>query len=180
MSAVEDKFDTEVLATNLKALFSYVQRVRLEIASLNQASDGVDKFESMGKQLDGIVEATKDATDTIMDAVEKNSEIVEKLKELVTDKDQLALVNQVLENNNAVFEACAFQDLTGQRVSKIVKSVTYVEDRVEALRKVWGKRELEKVKIETDEGLTEDQKILHGPQVKADAISQDEIDKLFD
>jgi chemotaxis protein CheZ len=180
MSAAVENLDTEMLEKNLKDLFNYIQRVRQEIAALNRSADDADKFATMGDQLDGIIEATKDATDTIMEAVEKNSEAVGKLKEATTDADQIALLDQIQNNNNAVFEACAFQDLTGQRVTKIIKSVTYVEARVDALREIWGKEELDKVKIESDHELTEDEKLLHGPQRKAEAISQDEIDKLFD
>ena len=66
-----DKLDAQRLSDNLEALFSYVQRVRTEIASLNQSGDGEDKFATMGEQLDGVVEATKDASDSIMEAIEK-------------------------------------------------------------------------------------------------------------
>ena len=63
-------------------------------------------------------------------------------------------------------------------MNKIVKSVSYVEDRVSALREIWGDQELDKVEIAVEE-LTDDEKLLNGPQSKAEAISQDEIDKLF-
>lgn len=180
MRLAEDKVDFELLEKNLKSLFSYIQRVRKEIATLNRDADGVDKFATMGEQLDAIVESTQDATDVIMDSLENNGDVVGKLKEVITDEDQIALLNQVLDNNNAVFEACAFQDLTGQRVTKIIKSVTYVEDRVNTLMEIWGRKELEKIKTAPDDESTEDEFMLHGPQLKADAISQDEIDKLFD
>ena len=71
------------------------------------------------------------------------------------------------------------QDITGQRVSKIVKSISYVEERVTALREIWGDDELAKVELAVVE-LTEDEKLLNGPQLKTAAISQDEIDALFD
>lgn len=180
MRLAEDKVDFEILEKNLQSLFSYIQRVRKEIAALNRDADGVDKFATMGEQLDAIVESTQDATDVIMDSLEKNGDVVGKLKEVITDEDQVALLNQVLDNNNAIFEACAFQDLTGQRVTKIIKSVTYVEDRVNTLMEIWGRKELDRIKIEPDVELTEDEIMLRGPQLKADAISQDEIDKLFD
>ncbi len=180
MSQVPPKFDAEVIRENIQALFQYIQRVRVEIAALNRDADGINKFTTMGEQLDAIVESTKDATDVIMDAVEKNNETIAALEKLIKDDDQAELLNRIADTNNAVFEACAFQDLTGQRVSKIVKSVTYVEDRVNALIESWGREELEKVEIETFEVLSEEEKLLHGPQLKADAISQDEIDKLFD
>ena len=173
-----EALDSRRLSENLEALFSYVERVRTEIASLNQSGTGENKFATMGEQLDGVVEATKDASDSIMEAVEKNNEAVAKLKESITEADLIEVLEDIENNNNAVFEACAFQDITGQRVTKIVKSVSYVEDRVTALREIWGGDELDKVERVAEE-LTEDEKLLNGPQSKAEAISQDEIDKLF-
>ena len=170
----------EELGENLNALFKYVDRVRVEIASLNKSRDGDDKFMTMSKQLDGVVEATKEASDRIMDAMEKSGEAAEQLRDTLTDPTQLACLDRIVDSNNVVFEACAFQDLTGQRVAKIVKSVSYVEERVTALRAIWGSRELEAVELCEEDDLTEDEKLLNGPQAKAEAISQDEIDKLFD
>ncbi len=170
--------DSQRLSENLEALFSYVQRVRTEIASLNQSGDGEDKFATMGEQLDGVLEATKDASDSIMEAIEKNNEAVAKLKESIEDSELIELLETIENSNSAVFEACAFQDITGQRVTRIVKSVSYVEDRVNALREIWGDDELAKVELAAVE-MTENEKLLHGPQSKAEAISQDEIDKLF-
>ena len=180
MAVAEDRADNDFLAENLEALFLYLQRVRREIASLNCSADGVNKFETMGQQLDGIMESTSEASDTIMDAVEKSGEAVEKLAASLTEPSLIALLDQISDCNNTVFEACAFQDLTGQRVAKIVKSVTYVETRVNKLMEIWGRHELERVDRLPAEKLTDDQKLLNGPQTKAQAISQSEIDKLFD
>ena len=173
-----EDLDGQGLSDYLEALFSYVQRVRMEIASLNQSEDGEDKFATMGEQLDGVIEATKDTSDAIMEAIEKNNEAVAKLKESLDDPELVGLVDAIENGNNAVFEACAFQNITGQRVTKIIKSVSYVEERVAALRDIWGNDALENVERVVEE-LTDDEKLLNSPQSKADAISQEEIDKLF-
>jgi chemotaxis protein CheZ len=173
--------EQEVLSLNLElqALMQYIQRVRQEIASINRGADGDDYFESMGEQLDAIVQATEAATNLIMEMVEKNQEAVNTLKETVTEPEQVALLDQIIDNGNAVFEACSFQDITGQRVSKIVKSVTYVEQRVNTLVEVWGRDALDSVEVVAEEK-TADEAMLSGPQLKGQGISQDEIDKLFD
>lgn len=172
--------DAGGLEENLMALFNYVKRVRTEIAALNHAADGIDKFLSMSEQLDGVIEATSDATDTIMDAVEKNDGIVAKLQAAITDPGQAKLLEELSANNAEVFEACAFQDLTGQRVSKIIKSLSYVEERVNVLRKIWGDHELSAIEVPAEAELTAAEMLLNGPQAKNVAISQEEIDKLFD
>ena len=180
MKIMKDLPASQKLEENLNALFRYVDRVRVEIATLNKSGDGDDKFMTMSKQLDGVVEATKDASDRIMDAVENSNAASDKLREALSDPAQLELLDRIIDSNNVVFEACAFQDLTGQRVTKIVKSVSYVEARVTALRAIWGNRELDAFEVKQKDERTEDEKLLHGPQITAEAISQDEIDRLFD
>ena len=111
---------------------------------------------------------------------EKNNEIVGKLRELITDEAQLQLLDQISTNDNDVFEACSFQDITGQRITKVVKSVTYVEDRVSALIAVWGKEEIDRIEVKAETDKTANEKLMHGPALEGESITQAEIDKLFD
>lgn len=171
--------EAETLRKELMGLFQYIQRVRMEIANISRPADEDYHFESMAEQLDSVVKATDEASNTIMGAVETNEEIVGKLRALVTDPAQKKLLDDLSNNDMSILEACAFQDLTGQRVNKVAKSVTYVEARVNALVEVWGREELEDVVIEKVEK-TADEKLLHGPQDADKAISQAEIDSLFD
>ncbi len=65
-------------------------------------------------------------------------------------------------------------------MSKVVKSVAYVEERINALIEIWGKDELDNVEVEPEREKTADENLVHGPQRAGEGISQDEIDKLFD
>ncbi|MGA0395144.1 MAG: hypothetical protein ACO3MW_13915 [Rhodospirillales bacterium] len=172
----------DVLKAEISGLLRYMQRIRTEIAAMNRGRDEDHNFETMGKQLDAIVEATEKATDTIMNAMEQNEESVAKIKEGLDDPEKIALLDKIIDNGNVVFEACSFQDITGQRVTKIVKSITFVEERVNALLDIWGRDALDDVEVETDEEVKREQELLlRGPQLDGqETISQDEIDKLFD
>ena len=172
--------DAEALKQELVGLFQYIRRVRQEIAAIYRPADGDNQFDSMADQLDAIVGATEEATNTIMEAMEKNDEMLAKLREGITDADHLACLDSIAANGAAVFEACSFQDITGQRVSKVVKSVSYVEERINALIEIWGKDELDNVDVAAEREKTADEKLLHGPQRTGEGISQDDIDKLFD
>jgi chemotaxis protein CheZ len=79
--------------------------------------------------------------------------------------------------------ACGFQDLTGQRIKKVVNTLHYMERRVAAMVEIWG--------VETGTATTEivamaeddvrpDKELLHGPQAKGEGVSQADIDALFD
>ncbi len=172
----------DILKAEISGLLRYMQRVRVEIAGMNRGRDEDHNFESMGKQLDAIVEATEKATDTIMTSMEENEDCVTKIKVGIDDPEKIALLDKIINNGNVVFEACSFQDITGQRVSKIVKSITFVEERVNKLLDIWGRDGLDDVEVEIDaEVKREKELVLHGPQLDGQAaISQDDIDKLFD
>ncbi len=91
-----------------------------------------------------------------------------------------------------IFEACTFQDITGQRISKVVSTLNFIDERVSAF--------VDKLRLPEGEGIsteeTEEERrkrelILHGPQHAGEGVSQSdvdamlaeaqsEIDKLFD
>lgn len=168
------------LKSELQGLFQYVQRVRMEIAAIDRPADKEHAFESMGEQLDAIVNATEAATNTIMSSMEKNEDVLDELRKVITDPDQLAMLDQIATNGYDVFEACSFQDITGQRVSKVVKSITYVEDRVNALVDIWGKIQLADVDVKPLREKTADEALLQGPQLDGKGMDQAAIDSLFD
>jgi chemotaxis protein CheZ len=170
------------LRDELGALFRYMQRVRQEIAAIDRPADQDHGFESMGDQMDAIVKATESATNTIMEAMESAEEANSKLREQITDPVQVELLDQITTNANQVFEACSFQDITGQRVNKVAKSITYVEARVNALIDLFGAEQMAEVEVEVapDQEKTADEELLSGPQSDGQGLSQDDIDQLFD
>jgi len=172
--------EATLLKQELLGLFEYLKRVREEIAAINRPADEELHFDSMSDQLHAIVQATEEATDTIMGCMGENDNIIIELKKSVTDPEAVKQLDQISANGADVFEACSFQDITGQRITKVVKSVTYVEDRVNALISVWGKEEIDSIEVKVEIEKTEDEKLLKGPALEGEGITQDEIDKLFD
>lgn len=168
------------LKSEFQGLLLYIQRVRQEIAAIRNPHEEDHQFGSMGEQLDAIVKTTEQATTTIMEAMENNDDAVDALRAQLSDPAQIALLDKISQNGMDVFEACSFQDITGQRVNKVVKSITYVEQRVEALVKVWGESELADVEVEPAAEKTEVEALLNGPQLEGEGLSQDDIDSLFD
>ncbi|MEQ8227155.1 MAG: protein phosphatase CheZ [Rhodospirillales bacterium] len=177
---METKEELDLLHAEILNLFNYIQRVRKEVAAITRVDEGNGRFDNMSDQLDAIVQATAEATNSIMEIVEQNSDTLQKIRDKTDDPEIRALLDEVENNSSNIFEACTFQDITGQRVTKIARSVTYVESRVNSLIEIFGKEHLENVEIEDEVEKTEDEKLLSGPQLEGEGISQDEIDKLFD
>jgi len=173
--AVNDKLRSEIVN-----LLQYIQRLREELASVTYREDEQTTFEVMSDQLDAIVTATEDATNTILHSIEDVGSLVDELRVAEQADQRNALRDKIAGSTTQIMEACTFQDITGQRVSKIVGSLRFVEERVNAMADIWGRSDIEKLSESMPKKeKTGDEALLNGPQLPGDSISQAEIDKLF-
>ncbi|HAQ00066.1 MAG TPA: hypothetical protein DCQ35_08595, partial [Rhodospirillum rubrum] len=76
-------------------------------------------------------------------------------------------------------EACNFQDLTGQRITKVVNTMKFVEERVDKMMAIWGRESFRDLEEDPPMIAAGDNRLLNGPQDVGKGISQDEIDRLF-
>jgi len=74
-----------------------------------------------GLELEAVVQATESAANTIMGAAEA---INDWLREGRRDPES---VDAMAAKVNAIFEACTFQDITGQRIRRAIKQLQQVE-----------------------------------------------------
>ena len=148
---METKEELELLQAEILNLFNYIQRVRKEVAAITRSDEGNGRFDNMSDQLDAIVQATEDATNSIMEVVEQDAETIQEIRGKTEDPEILGLLDRLDNNQSNIFQACTFQDITGQRVTKIARSVTYVESRVNSLIEIFGKEHLENVEVEVEE-----------------------------
>ncbi len=175
--------EDDQLRNEVVSLFRYIRRLKDEIAQLNTRLDEQDRFQTMSDQLDEIVHATEGATHTILEAVEEIESAVQEVRAADQDGVAAALCDRISGKTTAAIEACTFQDVTGQRVSKIVRSIQFVEDRINAITDLWGRADIERLAdrfADDDEPETNAGEQLTGPALQGGGISQAEIDKLFD
>ncbi|MGE5547140.1 MAG: protein phosphatase CheZ [Solirubrobacterales bacterium] len=170
--------DILVLKKELVGLFGHLQKIRKELAALNTPG-AEDHFGSMSEQLDAIVAATEGATNTIMESVEGIDNLMTEARGLTQDPKLTTIFDSVTDKVNGVFEACSFQDITGQRVTKVVNTLKFVEERINAIIFTWGRDELTKVVVEIKEEQDPDKKLLHGPQLPGQGVSQEDVDKML-
>lgn len=151
-----------------QALADYIDDARLEISSLSPDHDNSAGIPRAGLELEAIVQQTESATNTIMESAESIME---------ADSSDMEAYSTTV--NNAVmqiFEACSFQDITGQRISKVVSTLEHVEDRVGRLINILGVMENSQ---ETKKEISEDEALLSGPALEGEGIDQSEIDALL-
>ncbi len=163
--------DTKIYA-EFRDLADHISQTRTEIVRLRADKIKSEKIPKAGKELDAIVRSTEEATDTIMGAAE----------EIMGADTADAEAYQTLVNDACmrIFEACSFQDLTGQRITKVVKTFTYIEDRISTLLEAHGDLLPAAGDDEADETVTVDGgTVLDGPQMEGGGVSQDDVDAMF-
>lgn len=127
-------------------------------------------------ELDAVVGATEEATGTILDACEAMENVANGLEPAQRDQI-LALVTQI-------YEACNFQDVTGQRITKVVKTLQQIEARVGELLVAFGDLAIHcddatSLQEQAEAVLPTDARLLNGPQLPEDAKRQAEIDAIL-
>ncbi len=125
------------------------------------------------------VRATEGATFTIIDIAERVDELLHDLKSHTGDSTIVATADEIAETTVDLYEACNFQDITGQRIKKVVNTLQFVEERLAAMIEIWGADTLAVTEHPKDARAGEEG-LLQGPQMEEDAIAQEDIDKLFD
>ena len=153
-----------------QSLSDYISNARKEIAALEPENQEAARIPRAGKELDAIVKATEEATNRIMNA----AEAIMGADPSDSDAYQQTVNDAVME----IFEACSFQDITGQRISKVVETLTYIEQRAKDLRNLMGVQESD-AGPQTEEDISEDKKLLNGPALEGEGIDQNEVDALL-
>nr|WP_246522815.1 protein phosphatase CheZ [Neoroseomonas eburnea] len=108
----------ENLATRIAEVHSQIARLIAIPASGARNS---------GLELEAVVQATEAAAETILEAAEA-------IQRWLDDGAQdTASIAALTERVNAIFQACSFQDLTGQRIRRAIRQLQQVETMLEGL-----------------------------------------------
>jgi chemotaxis protein CheZ len=158
------------LYRELEDLARFIQSAKREIAALRPHDIQDEHIPMATDELDAVITATAQATGEILD----RAEALGKLAATLPPEAAAEITDAVTR----IFEASNFQDITGQRITKVVKALKYIETKIDSLVATFGTRELEvsPAPVEEPQG---DAKLLHGPQMPTIANSQAEIDAIL-
>jgi chemotaxis protein CheZ len=179
----EKKFEeAKHLARELEDLSNHILNTKREIALISVQTDG-GNFQSANFELDAVVKQTEDATNNIMTAAENISALSNSLTEIEDPVARAAKIDKINDEVVTIYESCNFQDITGQRIRKIVRMLTYIETRIENMVRIWGASEIGQMTAGAAEeeraAANDEADLLNGPQLPGAAVSQTEIDDFF-
>ena len=128
-------------------------------------------------ELDAIVTATERATSEILNAAERLGELAPRLRQAGQAEIAELIDAQVTE----ILMACSFQDITGQRTTKVVNTLRYIEQRVKTMVEIWGVAETGTASHShrRPDDMREDAHLLNGPALSGGMV-QDDVDALLD
>ena len=176
--------EAAALKHELDLMQKAIAQTKQEIVALHYEGASAERIRSVTDELDEVVAGTEAATDTILAAAEIIDNHAANLTASLKDGADVAAATEIQENVIQIFEACNFQDITGQRITKVVKALQYIEERVSRMLEIWGESSFAEIaRPEVPEMDENDPKsLLHGPSKSSDEgrASQDEIDALFD
>jgi len=156
----------DTLVGVLQYLSDHIRATRAEIGAIRGSGSGDQLFGSTADELEEIVTETARAANRIMDA----AETIEGVAAKVDSASAAALTDAVTH----IYEASSFQDITGQRITKVVRALQSMESKLQSLAGAFGRADF--TPPAPAEG---DAALLNGPQLAQSASSQDDIDALF-
>ena len=162
--------EPQTVIAELIEIADYIAHLREEIGALRANEMSRDRIPMAHEELGSVVQATAGATNTIMEAAEA----------MLGLPDGPGYRDAVEERINTIFEACAFQDITGQRIAKVVESLRLFEQRL--ARFVGAVKARDAAAIHPAERARRPRAgdpLLNRPQAAEATPSQDHIDALF-
>lgn len=151
-----------------------IAAAKAEIAALRVHDINADHIPSATDELDAIVAHTAEATESILETCETLDRVGGEL----SGEGQRDLAAQLQDATTRIYEACSFQDITGQRITKVVATLKTIEAKVAHIIAAFSdRRHDDEIEHLPEPPPVED--LLHGPQLPANAMDQTDIDKLL-
>ncbi len=164
-----DREEKGPLIAVLEHLSHYVQSTRRDIAALRIADDSEDSFSTAAAELQEIVAESAKATNDIIAAAEA-------IETMAASRDR-ATAKVLSDAATRIYVSCAFQDITGQRISKVLHALQRIEMGVAELAQACtGELETQSAAAPA---MMRDGARLEGPPRNAPPTRQEDIDRLF-
>ncbi len=173
----------EKLKVELDLIYDAINRTKREIAVLHGKSFEGNEMSKVTGELGAVVGGTEEATQQILEAAEAIDQAASALAKVTSPDQQKLLSEEIQERVVSIFEACNFQDLTGQRISKVLSTMKFIENHITVMMEIWGGvdaiRAHAPAMTDDREG---DARLLNGPKLEGAVghASQNDIDALFD
>jgi chemotaxis protein CheZ len=157
----------------IKGLYSLIDNIYGALHDLRGEAKGIAHnadIPDAALHLRDVLKTTEDATMTILHAANDIASEVSGLKN--AEKTQ----GIVMENIGKIIESCSFQDISGQRIKRVLRLIDDLQSQLMKLSQ--GNAGSVVHAVESHKAKSTGS-LLNGPQLSAHAPSQSEVDNMF-
>lgn len=191
----------ENLSENYRSELKSVTNLRSDISEIDEAIRGTKKelaaikvgnniggVDIAALELTTVVSQTEQATNDILAAAEAIETIAGSIQSETTLDNAKALAADIAEKITTIYMASNFQDLSGQRITRVVDTLNFIESRIHRMIEAWGGLQALHDLIEAELQVKEQERATEGSAALAngpvlvnsdDHVDQSEIDALF-
>jgi chemotaxis protein CheZ len=159
----------------MRDIAGYIESLKREIGVLKANEIKSARIPAAGQELSAVCQATEAATNTIMECAEAVM--------AADSSDSVVYKALVADKMMVIFEACSFQDITGQRISKVVETLQLIDERVSRFAKAIAAKDASDETSDPEAVRAREERrkrlLLNGPALDGPATSQSEVDAMF-
>jgi chemotaxis protein CheZ len=154
----------------IEQLTSVLRRMRSAIVGTEQEHVNGEGLRApaprIANELKAVMKGSEQAIQKILTAAEEIDQAANNLSAAIKTESEQGLAQDIRDRVIAIFEACNFQDLTCQRVAKVMAALAHIENQISHM---------------LDELARQAAPAMHGPQLEQDHghASQSEVDSIF-
>lgn len=179
INSVIDKMDTgkgsrREIVQDIADLAAIIDGLKKEIASTRPEHVKNSHIPDSTAELDAVVTHTAEATHAIMAVCEEIDTYAGTL--------EVGAKAELQSKTRKIYEACSFQDVTGQRIRNVIKALTMIEQKIDSMLETLGHKmglDVTDSKFQKVVSIHDEKSLMSGPQMTSTAISQEEIDRLL-
>lgn len=155
--------DTETL----RMLYAQIEDIYRQFKDIRTEASGIVENSQMPdatSHLNNVLEATEQATHTILDAATTIGTLAE------TTGVPAEVGQKITAQLVSIYEACSFQDISGQRIKKVLRHIRELEEKLHYLADAARGQSVPVKKTDS---------LLNGPALSSEAPDQEQIDAMF-
>lgn len=158
--------EAERIASKLRLIRSTITGAGHEKAGPNGSRLPGAPTTRIANELEAVMQGSEQATQKILAAAEEIDQAANNLSAALKNDSERGLAQDIRDRVIAIFEACNFQDLSSQRVAKVMASLDRIDQQI--LRTL-------------DELARDGAPTMHGPRLADDRghVSQSDVDSMF-
>jgi chemotaxis protein CheZ len=169
------------LRRELEGVYDAIDRNKRELAALHGVAGDERRVTRASGELGAAVSGMEQATQKILMSAEIIDESAKTMTASLKKEFELGLAQDIQDHVVHIYEACNFQDITGQRIAKVMTTLKTVEEHVARMITLWDAIAPQDRTGSAKQDPASTRKLVNGPKLDGDAghASQHDIDKMF-